>query len=80
MQKDDEKVCFELIDLGENALVHINGNGGQIIDLLLSALKKSKDARVLILAAVSKFLSCSEISETLKLPASIGKAEKKDVN
>lgn len=80
MQKDDEKVCFELTDMGEKFFIHINGNGGQITDLLLSALEKDQKARMLILAAVSKFLSCSEISETLKLPASIGKAEKQDVN
>lgn len=80
MEKDDEKVCFELTDLGDKALVHINGNGGQIIGLLLSALKKSQNARVLILAAVSKFLSCSEITETLKLPASVDEEEKRHVN
>lgn len=79
MEKDEEKVCFELTDLGEKFSIHINGNGGQIIGLLLSALKNSKDARVLILTAVSKFLSCSEITETLKLPVS-GDAKKRHVN
>lgn len=79
MQKDDEKVCFELIDLGENALVHINGRGRQIIQLLLSALEKDQKARMLILVTVSMFVSRPETTKTSKLPVS-GDAEKRDVN
>lgn len=80
MEKDEEKVCFELTDMGENFFIHIKGRGRQIIQLLLSALEKDQKARMLILVAVSMFVSRPEISETLKLPASIGKAEKQDVN
>lgn len=79
MQKDDEKVCFELIDLGENALVHINGRVRQIIQLLLSALEKDQKARMLILVAVSMFVSRPETTKTSELPVS-GDAEKQDVN
>lgn len=79
MQKDEEKVCFELIDLGDNTLVHINGRGRQIIQLLLSALEKDQKARMLILVAVSMFVSRPETTKTSKLPVS-GDAEKRDVN
>lgn len=80
MQKDERKVCFELMDLGKSFQLCINGNGGQIIELILSALKNHKGARVLILAAVIKFLSCPEITETLELSASVKEAEKRNVN
>lgn len=79
MKKDNEKVCFELIDLGDKALVHVNGRGRQIIQLLLSALEKDQKARMLILVAVSMFVSRPETTKTSKLPVS-GDAEKRDVN
>lgn len=79
MEKDEEKVCFELIDLGENALVHINGRGRQIIQLLLSALEKDQKARMLILVAVSMFVSRPETTKTSELPVS-GDKDKRHVN
>lgn len=80
MEKDEEKVCFELTNMGEKILIHINGNGEQIIEILFYALKESKDARALILAAVSKFLAYSVMTKTLGLSASIKEAEKRHVN
>lgn len=76
---DDEKVCFELIDLGDETLLHVHGRGRQIIQLLLSALEKDQKARMLILVAVSMFVSRPETTKTSELPVS-GDAEKKDVN
>lgn len=79
MEKDEEKVCFELTDMGEKFFIHINGRGRQIIQLLLSALEKNQKARMLILVAVSMFVSRPETTKTSKLPVS-GDAEKRDVN
>nr|DAI11238.1 MAG TPA: hypothetical protein [Caudoviricetes sp.] len=70
MQKDDEKVCFELTDMGEKIFIHINGRGRQIIELLFSALEKYQKAGILILEAVSMYVSRAETTKTSNLPIS----------